>query len=120
MSSGASEPDCCFFSPDELLKAFNTLPLALLLSGLAGVSEEILFRGALQPIFGIWLAALFFALSHLQYALTPATLIIFVVGLGLGWLRQRRNTTTAIIAHFVYDFVQLAISILVVQAVGGG
>lgn len=104
---------------DELTKAFNTLPLAFLLSALAAVSEEILFRGALQPVFGLVFVSIVFALSHNQYALTPATLIVFVVGLGLGWLRRRRNTNTAIIAHFIYDFVQLAISILVVQASGG-
>jgi CAAX protease family protein len=104
---------------DEMVKSFNTLPLAFLLSFMAAVSEEILFRGALQPVFGLVPAGIFFALSHVQYALTPVALIIFVVGLGLGWLRRRRNTTSAILAHFVYDFVQLAIQIMVVQAGGG-
>jgi membrane protease YdiL (CAAX protease family) len=104
---------------DQLTQAFNTLPLAFVLSTLAAVSEEVLFRGALQPVLGLPLASLVFALSHVQYALTPATLIVFVVGLWLGWLRHHRNTTTAIFAHFVYDFVQLAIQILVVQAAGG-
>lgn len=104
---------------DQVVKLFNTLPLAFLLSLLAAVSEEILFRGALQPVSGLPVASLFFALSHIQYALTPATLIVFVVGMGLGWLRRRRNTSSAIIAHFVYDFVQLALAVLVLQAGGG-
>jgi hypothetical protein len=101
------------------VKLFNTLPLAFLLSVMAAVSEEIIFRGALQPVSGLPLASAFFALSHIQYALTPATLIVFVVGLGLGWLRLRRNTTSAIMAHFVYNFVQLALTVLVLQASGG-
>ncbi len=101
---------------DELTRAFNTLPLAFVLSAVAAVSEEILFRGALQPVFGLVAVSAIFALSHIQYALTPATLIVFVVGLGLGWLRRRRNTNSSIVAHFVYDFVQLALQILIVQS----
>jgi len=60
------------------------------------------------------LTSLFFALVHMQYTLTPATLIIFVVAVGLGILRRRQSTTAAIIAHFVYNFVQLALAILAV------
>lgn len=101
---------------DQIAQAFNTLPAAFLLSASAGISEEILFRGALQPIFGLGLTSLFFALIHMQYTLTPATLIIFVVAVGLGVLRRRQSTTAAIIAHFVYNFVQLALAIL---AIGG-
>ncbi len=99
---------------DQMMQAFNTIPSAFLLSASAAISEEILFRGALQPIFGLALTSLFFALVHMQYTLTPATLIIFVVAVGLGILRQRQSTTAAIIAHFVYNFVQLALAILAV------
>lgn len=104
---------------EQIAQAFGTLPLALLLSATAGISEEILFRGALQPVFGLAVTSIFFALVHMQYALTPATIIIFVVALGLGWLRQRHSTTAAIIAHFVYNFVQLAFAILLAGALGG-
>lgn len=99
---------------DQMMQAFNTIPAAFLLSASAAISEEILFRGALQPIFGLALTSLFFALVHMQYTLTPATLIIFVVAVGLGILRRRQSTTAAIIAHFVYNFVQLALAILAV------
>jgi membrane protease YdiL (CAAX protease family) len=98
---------------EQIASAFNTIPLAFLLSLAAALSEEILFRGALQPVFGLVPTSVFFALLHVQYSLTPATIIIFVVGLGLGWLRQRQSTTAAIIAHFVYNFVQLELAILV-------
>jgi membrane protease YdiL (CAAX protease family) len=105
---------------EQIANAFNTLPLAFLLSLAAGVSEEILFRGALQPIFGLVPTSIFFALLHVQYSLTPATIIIFIVGLGLGILRQRQSTSAAIIAHFVYNFVQLALAILVLGVLGTG
>jgi membrane protease YdiL (CAAX protease family) len=104
---------------EQVVQSFNTLPLAFLISACAAVSEEILFRGAVQPVFGLLLTSLLFALFHNQYAFTPATLIILIVGMGLGWLRQRRNTTTSIIAHFVYNFIQLTLAILVGSTPGG-
>ncbi len=105
---------------DAIVGVFNTLPTAFALAALAAISEEILFRGALQPVFGIGLTSVLFALFHNQYALTPATLIILAVAVGLGILRQRQSTTAAIIAHFVYNFVQLALAILAAQMLGGG
>jgi len=96
----------------ELLSnSINTLSMGLLIAGTAAFSEEIAFRGALQPVFGLWPTTVFFSLVHIQYTLTPATLIIVLVGLGLGWLRQRYNTTTSIVAHFLYDFGLIALSL---------
>lgn len=93
--------------------SINTLGMAFLVSITAAVGEEIAFRGALQPIFGLWPTSILFALAHIQYALTPATLIIVIVGLGLGWVRRRYNTTTSIVAHFLYDFTPLVLAIYV-------
>lgn len=104
---------------EQVVRSFNTLPLAFLISISAAVSEEILFRGAVQPVFGLFLTSVLFAAFHSQYAFTPATLIILVIGAGLGWLRQRQNTTAAIMAHFVYNFVQLALTILIGSNPGG-
>ncbi len=100
---------------DQLAQSFNTLPTALLISLVVAFGEEIFFRGALQPVFGLWLTSLFFAVLHTQYTLTPATLLIFVVSLILGWLRERFSTSASILAHFLYDFIQLALAVL-----GGG
>jgi membrane protease YdiL (CAAX protease family) len=100
---------------DQFAQSFGTLPLALLVSLSAGVSEEILFRGALQPVFGLWLTSLFFTLLHIQYTLTPASLILLVVALGLGLVRKRYNTNAAIVAHFAYNFIQLALSLLLTR-----
>ncbi|WP_420642151.1 CPBP family intramembrane glutamic endopeptidase [Candidatus Leptofilum sp.] len=72
----------------------------------AGVGEEILFRGALQPVFGIWFTSLLFAIVHVQYGLlTPATLVLFLLSVILGVIRRRHNTTMSILVHFGYDFV---------------
>jgi membrane protease YdiL (CAAX protease family) len=103
---------------EQLTRAFNTLPLAFAVAFTAAVGEEILFRGALQPIFGLLLSSIYFVLVHIQYTLTPATLIILVVSLGLGWLRNRQSTTACIIAHFVYNFVQLALVVVASQIPG--
>jgi hypothetical protein len=92
-----------------IISSISTLTMAFLLSFTSAVGEEIAFRGALQPIFGLWPTAIIFALTHIQYTLTPAVLIILLVGLGLGWLRQRYNTTAAITAHFLYNFALIAL-----------
>jgi membrane protease YdiL (CAAX protease family) len=94
---------------------FNTVQAAFLLALSSAVSEEILFRGALQPVFGIPLTTILFVLSHDQYTLTPAMLIILAVGSGLALLRRYQSTTSAIIAHFVYNFVPIALVILLPQ-----
>lgn len=96
---------------NALSESIGTLWMAFFIAAMAAVSEEIAFRGALQPIFGLWPTSVLFALIHMQYTFTPATLIIFGVALGFGWLRQKYNTTVAISAHFLYDFVQLALAV---------
>ncbi len=79
-------------------------PVGALTLGLAaGVGEEILFRGALQPRFGLWLTAALFAIAHTQYALSPALLEVFVIGLVLGLVRNRTSTTTAVLVHALYN-----------------
>lgn len=86
----------------------DTMLLAFALALTAAIGEEIAFRGALQPIFGLWPTSLFFVLIHVQYTLTPAALILLMATLGFGWLRRRFNTTAAMVAHFLYNFVPLA------------
>jgi uncharacterized protein len=100
---------------DQIFQQFSTLPLAFALAFTAAVGEETLFRGALQPIFGIILSSVFFAVMHSQYILTPATLIIFVVSLGIGVLRRRQSTSAAMVAHFVYNFVPFVLVMLLPQ-----
>lgn len=89
---------------NALLGPLFESPWGILTLGLAAaVGEEPLFRGAAQPRFGIVLTALLFALLHSNYGITLSTLVVFVLGLVLGWVRYRHNTTTAMIVHALYN-----------------
>ena len=83
----------------------GSLAAALLVAVVPAVSEEIFYRGALQPVFGVFLSSLVFTAIHLQYAWTPAALILFAVALGFAWLRLRFHTSAAIIGHAVYNIL---------------
>jgi uncharacterized protein len=79
-------------------------PLGAIILGLsAGIGEEVLFRGALQPRFGIALTTLFWVLLHTQYELTWVMLGLVLMGFMLGWIRNRYGTVAAIITHAVYN-----------------
>ncbi|HLH69348.1 MAG TPA: CPBP family intramembrane glutamic endopeptidase [Candidatus Dormibacteraeota bacterium] len=69
----------------------------------AGICEETLFRGAIQPRLGLLVAALVFAALHTEYGLTIDEVAVFVLALGLGAVRRLTNTTGSIICHVVYD-----------------
>jgi membrane protease YdiL (CAAX protease family) len=87
-----------------LFSHFNNPAAVIFLGVLAGVVEETLFRGALVPRFGVIISAILFAALHTQYAVSFATLEVFVLGLGLGWLRVRSGSTLPSIAtHAGYD-----------------
>jgi membrane protease YdiL (CAAX protease family) len=92
---------------DALSNSVTSIGLAFLLAATAAVGEETAFRGALQPVLGYWPTAIIFALTHIQYALTPAWLIIFGVALALGWIRIRFSTTASMLTHFLYDFIPM-------------
>ncbi len=97
---------------DALLGAVGSWHEALIVAAGAAIGEEVLYRGALQPIFGLWATSVFFALSHVQYGFGPALLVVFGIALAFGWLRERFNTTAAVIGHFVYDLAVIAASML--------
>lgn len=89
---------------EQLLGGLFMSPLGILTIGLsAGLGEETLFRGALQPRLGLIMTSIFFALLHSQYGITLSTLVVLVLGFVLGWLRLRYNTTAAMITHAVYN-----------------
>jgi membrane protease YdiL (CAAX protease family) len=93
----------------QLFARFATPLGALILALAAGIGEETLFRGALQPVFRVPLTALVFTLGHVQYGLSPATAEVLLIGLALGWLRDRSNTTTCMAVHVAYNFLDLLI-----------
>jgi len=85
--------------------AVTAVLFALLIGVGAGLGEETLFRGAVQPVLGIVATSVLFASMHVQYG--PSLLLgyIFVLSLGLGYLRRRFNTTASFLAHAGYNFV---------------
>lgn len=100
-----------------LLGRCRTLDLAVL-AALAGLGEEMLFRGVIQAAVAGWLggdagqwigltaASLLFALAH---SITVMYLVLAgLIGLFLGgiWLATG-NLLVPIIAHAAYDFVAL-------------
>lgn len=92
------------FDPRGL--GLGSAALFALLIGLgAGLGEETLFRGAVQPALGIVPTSILFASMHVQYG--PSLLLgyIFVLSVGLGYLRRRFNTTASFLAHAAYNFV---------------
>jgi uncharacterized protein len=109
------------FGPDADVARLSELligPLAgsilgILTMGLAAaIGEETLFRGALQPRFGLLLTSALFALLHSTYGLSLSTVIVFGVGIVIGLIRRRFNTTTAMIVHAVYNMTLGLISYL--------
>ena len=96
----------------EKLLAPAMTPLgAVVIAITAGVGEEMAIRGVLQPRLGILLPNLFFTSLHaMQYGF-DGLLSVFLVGMILGYIRMRTNTTTSAIVHGTYDFILVMASI---------
>jgi membrane protease YdiL (CAAX protease family) len=82
----------------------------LLVSALAGVAEELLFRGVLQPLIGLLPASAIFGAVHVGgrgfvgYGIWAAC-----IGAFFGWLMNITGGLTApVVAHAVYDALALA------------
>lgn len=89
---------------EQLVGPLMTSAPGILTLGLAAaLGEESIFRGALLPRFGLVLSTVLFALLHSQYGVSFSTLIVLLIGLILGALRQRYNTTTAMVTHATYN-----------------
>lgn len=92
--------------------AGKSILLRLGIAASAGLVEETFFRGFLQPRIGIGLSTLFFALAHLSYEqpimLVGVTLLSLLYG---GLTRWRQNIWPAVVAHFLFDAIQLLVVI---------
>jgi membrane protease YdiL (CAAX protease family) len=81
----------------------------------AGFGEELLFRGALQPLIGIWLASVLFVLLHVRAYrmnnLSKRVLIqsisIFCISVALGFVAAYAGLITAMLVHTSMDVVGL-------------
>lgn len=88
---------------EQMSSGTDLVAINLILFASAGIGEEILFRGAIQPRFGIVLTSAFWALVHTQYQLSFVVLGLFLVGILFGLIRKYMGTTPAIIAHALYN-----------------
>lgn len=88
-----------------------SMPQAVGLGVVSGVAEEVLFRGALQPLVGLTATSLLFGALHILPPLRhnwPWT--AFAVGMGfvLGGITQETdNLTGAVLAHAAINAVNL-------------
>lgn len=80
----------------------------ILMALLAGVSEELLFRGLLSPWITVFWSCVLFGLAHW---VTPTYgVLTFLVGYYFQWLltvanTQSPNLLTPIVTHAVYDYL---------------
>ncbi len=92
-----------------LFGEFTGFWAALTIGLTAALGEELVFRGALQPRFGLLVTALMFTIVHSQYGFSPATLLVLIIALVLGWLRRRYNLNVPIMVHFGYNFLSVLV-----------
>jgi membrane protease YdiL (CAAX protease family) len=88
---------------EELFK-FAINPVGAIIVGIsAGLGEELVFRGVLQPRLGIVLPALMFTSLHAFQYDFDALLWVLLLGLLMGIVRRKTNTTTCVVIHATYD-----------------
>jgi CAAX protease family protein len=81
-------------------------PIGAVFFGLgAGISEELLLRGAIQPRFGLIQTSVLFALLHNQYGISFILVGVFLMGVILGLERKYFGTTAAIITHAIFNTI---------------
>lgn len=96
-----------------------TLPLIVLVSVTAGLTEEFLFRGILLRRLQRWMPwgvaalvqALFFGLIHTGYGSWTHVLGPFFFGLGMAWVRRILGIVPAMLLHAQVNVVYFAVDV---------
>ena len=78
----------------------------------AGWSEELFFRGLLQPMIGLWWASVLFWLAHgaisaTHWGINLYGLCVLAGGVGLGYLYESQGLIAAMTAHAALDATTL-------------
>lgn len=95
------------------IKEYSLTPYQIIfVSIVAGITEEILFRAAIQPLIGIWLTSLLFIAIHGYIRFKTGLhmmygLFTFLLSMSLGYLYMVFGIVSAITAHTVYDLIIL-------------
>lgn len=76
----------------------------LLIAAVAGLAEELLFRGVLHPLVGLFWSNVIFAVVH---SVSPLYAVLAgLMGVYLGWIFDRSDNLLApILTHALYDFL---------------
>ncbi len=100
------------FFDDEifpLLRSATVIDI-IVLAAIAGFSEELLFRGMLQPRMGLVASSILFGMLHgPDYKLWPLALWAAAVSMGFGLVyRETENIALPMLVHAFYDGLALA------------
>ena len=103
----------------HIAKSYGRLDLTrwnpLWISLAAAFGEELLFRGALQPLLGIWVTSALFVLAHTQaYRLSSVnkrvlmqSMMLFALSIVFSYIAQYAGLITVMIVHAAMDIVGL-------------
>ena len=106
-------------STQSIVENYSRLDLSgwnpLWIASAAGFSEELLFRGALQPLLGIWVTSAIFVLAHIRaYRLNTfnkrvlvQALALFAISVVFGYVARYVGLVTAILVHTSMDVAGL-------------
>lgn len=106
------KPVRSFFS--QLIRSFHLSgPEIIFISLCAGIGEEILFRGAIQPFLGVWITAVLFVAIHgylnpLNWRLAIYGIYMTLIIAGLGYMTIHLGLVSAMAGHTAIDIVLLA------------
>lgn len=96
-----------------------TIPLIILISAVAGLTEEFLFRGILLRRLARWMPwtaaaiaqAVFFAFIHSGYGTWTHVLGPFAFGLGMAWVARILGIVPAMLLHAQVNMVFFAVDV---------
>lgn len=81
---------------------------AFALAAASSFSEEVLFRGFLQPRIGMWGQAIVFGIAHISYVNVLEVVVVTLLALVFGYLYKRTGSLWApIAAHFAFNFISV-------------
>ncbi|MUV39752.1 uncharacterized protein JNUCC1_03636 [Lentibacillus sp. JNUCC-1] len=90
-------------------RLFQSRPFGgiFILAAVVAIAEEMLFRGAIQTVFGYFTASILFTLVHIRYLKKPVLFVsILFVSFYIGYMYEiTGNILVTIAAHFTVDFV---------------
>lgn len=90
----------------KLFKGQSVISI-FLIALVVAISEELLFRGVLQTVFGYIFASSLFVIAHTRYLKKPILLVMIIItSFLIGYIFELTNNLLVTITfHFVVDFV---------------